>query len=244
MSSATWTIEVETPFKDCYQRANKAGAQKNMRCFPACQEDGHRRSNFCGRPVMCFVSSTSRAELETVQVYAQFCVRGVVKSIKRKGDPPSGAGGGGGPGGGGQAGFAAAAGGDNTGSATFDINSHANEELLATLSRSREAPLKPLIVGTRIHLGRVMARPSNKFAINRECMAWHYGFRSHKSLQNSDHVLRIYIFARPGGRQDLPLMCVAIQDSPGFKIASQRRTSTKAKAGAAKGRGGGCRRCR
>ena len=57
-SSSTQTYRLEfcaehgklLPFKESYQRNNKRGGHKNMRCFPHCG-DNHTNNSFCGRPL-------------------------------------------------------------------------------------------------------------------------------------------------------------------------------------------------
>ena len=44
-------VQVSTTFQKQYIRNNKSNGQKNLRCFPHCAADGHKKSGFCGGSV-------------------------------------------------------------------------------------------------------------------------------------------------------------------------------------------------
>ena len=68
-------LTVDTILKDEYQRNNKRGGQKHLRCFPSCCGEGgsHRTSGFCGQPVVAsFSNLNGRLDLERIWVVASF----------------------------------------------------------------------------------------------------------------------------------------------------------------------------
>lgn len=52
------------PFKSAYQRNNKRGGHKNLRCFPRCGEN-HTNNSFCGRSLRVNLGPASAADVET-----------------------------------------------------------------------------------------------------------------------------------------------------------------------------------
>ena len=50
------------PFKEKYQRNNKKGGQKNLRCFPHCRNGRHVSSGFCGDSIKVHVAVTRVTE--------------------------------------------------------------------------------------------------------------------------------------------------------------------------------------
>ncbi|OQS07819.1 hypothetical protein THRCLA_00189 [Thraustotheca clavata] len=58
-------------FKAHYQRNNKQGGHKNLRCFPNCCNGIHASSGFCGSAVLVQISPTMPCN--QLAVYAAFC---------------------------------------------------------------------------------------------------------------------------------------------------------------------------
>ncbi|EQC42835.1 hypothetical protein SDRG_00554 [Saprolegnia diclina VS20] len=64
-------VRVEGSFRAYYQRNNKQGGHKNLRCFPSCSNGVHTPSGFCGSPVIVHVATTTTRH--DVLVCAEFC---------------------------------------------------------------------------------------------------------------------------------------------------------------------------
>ncbi|KDO27876.1 hypothetical protein SPRG_07148 [Saprolegnia parasitica CBS 223.65] len=58
-------------FRAYYQRNNKKGGLKNLRCFPTCSNGVHMPTGFCGSPVIVHVATTTTRY--DVLVCAEFC---------------------------------------------------------------------------------------------------------------------------------------------------------------------------
>ena len=50
-------------FNNVYKRNNKKGGVKSLRCFPLCTENGHSKSNYCGRGIAMISNSVSTDNL-------------------------------------------------------------------------------------------------------------------------------------------------------------------------------------
>lgn len=55
----------EAGFRDRYQRNNKTGGQKHMRCFPQCSNGVHNKSGFCGDSIGVKITETSSVLLNS-----------------------------------------------------------------------------------------------------------------------------------------------------------------------------------
>mmetsp|Transcript_19064 Transcript_19064/g.31217 ORF Transcript_19064/g.31217 Transcript_19064/m.31217 type:complete len:863 (+) Transcript_19064:435-3023(+) len=59
-------------FNPRYQRNNKRSGQKNLRCFPVCNEGGHLASGFCGRPISCVVEGLQVPKGHLIAAWGEF----------------------------------------------------------------------------------------------------------------------------------------------------------------------------
>jgi hypothetical protein len=64
----------------------------------------------------------------------------------------------------------------------------------------------------------------SEFVFNRARLGWHYGWVSNVHTCESDHVLRCYVFEE---RERGAMVCLAVQDSPSFRVVCSRRLSHK-----------------
>jgi hypothetical protein len=53
---------MESSFGGCYQRTNKQGGKKNIRCFPSCRPEGHRDTGYCGDSVFLRLVTQGRTD--------------------------------------------------------------------------------------------------------------------------------------------------------------------------------------
>ena len=79
-------IRLASVVSGSYQRNNKSGGRKNLRCFPSCHDIGHRRSGFCGGNLVAHVRyGDEGVEGEEID-HSQYWVVGV---FEVKTDKPS-----------------------------------------------------------------------------------------------------------------------------------------------------------
>ncbi|EQC42834.1 hypothetical protein SDRG_00553 [Saprolegnia diclina VS20] len=60
-------------FRPQYQRNNKKGGLKNLRCFPNCCSGIHAATGFCGGSVLVGASAAHVSHRGTIAVFAEFC---------------------------------------------------------------------------------------------------------------------------------------------------------------------------
>ncbi|GBG29669.1 Hypothetical Protein FCC1311_058902 [Hondaea fermentalgiana] len=81
MLRAEW-VDKES-FKERYQRNNKFGGQKNLRCYPTCSVSGHRDSGFCGTSLTCIVQDLPVLDAETeYRAYGEFIICGTKELMR------------------------------------------------------------------------------------------------------------------------------------------------------------------
>ena len=54
-----------------YLRNNKAEGEKNVRCFPQCNSDGHCSSSFCGSSIKATLSAAHIGDRSVILAYHQ-----------------------------------------------------------------------------------------------------------------------------------------------------------------------------
>jgi hypothetical protein len=193
-------------FQPRYQRNNKKGGQKNLRCFPCCRNGRHVSSGFCGDSIrvhvavsritesggikICPISSTAPAVL----AYARFL------NLEGAFDPMV------------------------SGPEVFPGQTIEKYEL-SQYVRDKDHPLNPLFPGILRGAAMESTLQSATFEFNAECKAWHYGWTAPRGqgLSGSDaqHVLEI-LFLKPMGSY---LFCLERLRSDTFSIYSSRRAS-------------------
>mmetsp|Transcript_16911 Transcript_16911/g.32998 ORF Transcript_16911/g.32998 Transcript_16911/m.32998 type:complete len:901 (-) Transcript_16911:113-2815(-) len=87
MLRATWHNKDQ--FKERYQRNNKFGGQKNLRCYPICSKGGHRDSGFCGTALTCTIHDLPPLEAGwEYRSFGEFIVCGTKELMRPNGTIP------------------------------------------------------------------------------------------------------------------------------------------------------------
>ena len=192
-----------TLFKDAYVRTNKVGGQKHLRCFPSCDSNGHNDLNFCGHPIRVQVRSLAGGfplPQSGVHVFAQFVDHAQRSApIKKKGAVV-----------------------DDVQRVDYEVGDEATLTTLQSVCRSLVDPCKPLMSGKLVEGAKGAGGGALTFKVNTERMAFHYGWRSHRSLRDCGHSFRAYAFVEISSGV---LQCIGHGDSPLFTIRSQRRSA-------------------
>ncbi|KAJ0403521.1 hypothetical protein P43SY_010064 [Pythium insidiosum] len=204
-------------FQSRYQRNNKKGGQKNLRCFPCCRNGRHVSSGFCGDSIRVHVAvsriTTSGGVKICPLVASQPAVLAFARFINLDG--------------------------------TFDATVSGPEVVpgqtvekhdILQWVRDKDHPLNPLFPGILRSAAMESSLQSAIFEFNAECKAWHYGWTAPRGqgLSGSDarHVLEI-LFVKPVGSY---LYILERLRSDTFSIYSSRRagntTSVRADADA------------
>ncbi|TDH68531.1 hypothetical protein CCR75_001432 [Bremia lactucae] len=191
-------------FRQRYQRNNKKGGQKNLRCFPCCRHGRHVSSGFCGDSIRVHVAVSRVTKSGGVKLCPIQTVRPAVVAFAR---------------------FINLEG-------SFDVSVSGPEvlpgqtiEKSAILSyvRDKEHPLNPLLSGVLRGAAMEMSSQSAIFEFNAECKAWHYGWTAPRgqgfSGCDAHHVLEV-IFMKPMGSY---MYCLERLHSDQFTIYSSRR---------------------
>lgn len=195
-------------FREKYQRNNKKGGQKNVRCFPCCRNGRHVTSGFCGDSIRVHVAISRITEFGGVKIcpiqtnnhhpavvaYARFI------NLDGAFDPTV------------------------SGPEVLGGQTITKEEVMSFV-RDKERPMNPLIPGVLRGASVETSQQSAIFEFNTECKAWHYGWTAPRGqgLSGSDaqHVLEI-IFMKPLGQY---MFCLERLRSDSFSIYSSRRAS-------------------
>lgn len=193
-------------FQSRYQRNNKKGGQKNLRCFPCCRNGRHVSSGFCGDSIRVHVGVSRVTESGGVKICpiqsSQPIVLTYARFVNLDGafDPTV------------------------SGPDVFPGQTIDKADVLAWV-RDKEHPMNPLFPGILRGAAMETASQSAIFEFNAECKAWHYGWTAPRGqgLSGSDaqHVLEI-LFMKPMGSY---MYCLERLRSDGFSIYSSRRAS-------------------
>ena len=190
-----------TLFKDAYIRTNKVGGQKHLRCFPSCNSNGHNDLGFCGHPIRVQVRSLAGGfplQQSGVHVFAQFVDHAQRSApIKKKGAVV-----------------------DDVQRVDYEVGDEVTLATLRSVCRSLVDPSKPLMSGKLLDAHKRTGGGALTFKVNTERVAFHYGWRSHRSLRDCRHSFRAYAFVEISSGV---LQCIGHGDSPHFTIRSQRR---------------------
>jgi len=157
-------------FKDIYQRNNKRGGLKNLRCFPSCGWR-HKERGFCGRAVelkvtrapsnIHAVSSEEAAQIASdLFSWTEFWK---VDEVPR-----------------------------------YSPGEEVAVTSLEALTRNKEHPSRPLIEGEI--LAERSTPNEVCFEFNRHRRGWHYGWMSNKHSCDALHCLQSYVFVRSANR--------------------------------------------
>ncbi|KAE9021630.1 hypothetical protein PF011_g4853 [Phytophthora fragariae] len=193
-------------FRPRYQRNNKKGGQKNLRCFPCCHNGRHVSSGFCGDSIRVHVAVSRMTESGGVKICPIQTTRPAVLAFAR---------------------FLNLEGTfDQTvsGPEVFPGQTIEKTDVLAWV-RDKEHPMNPLFPGILRGAAMETSSQSAIFEFNAECKAWHYGWTAPRGqgLSGSDaqHVLEV-LFMKPMGSY---MYCLERLRSDGFSIFSSRRAS-------------------
>lgn len=193
-------------FQPRYQRNNKKGGQKNLRCFPCCRNGRHVSSGFCGDSIRVHVAVSRTTESGGVKICPIQTTRPAVLAFAR---------------------FLNLEGAFDTsvsGPEVFPGQTIDKTDVLAWV-RDKEHPLNPLFPGILRGAAMETSTQSTIFEFNAECKAWHYGWTAPRGqgLSGSDaqHVLEI-LFMKPMGSY---MYCLERLRSDPFSIYSSRRAS-------------------
>ncbi|KAL4154748.1 hypothetical protein PRNP1_006864 [Phytophthora ramorum] len=193
-------------FRPRYQRNNKKGGQKNLRCFPCCRNGRHVSSGFCGDSIRVHVAVSRVTESGGVKICPIQTTRPAVLAFAR---------------------FLNLEGTfDQTvsGPEVFPGQTIEKTDVLAWV-RDKQHPMNPLFPGILRGAAMETSSQSAIFEFNAECKAWHYGWTAPRGqgLSGSDaqHVLEV-LFMKPMGSY---MYCLERLRSDGFSIYSSRRAS-------------------
>jgi len=203
----------ETQFRQRYQRNNKRGGLKNLRCFPTCAEC-HKERGFCGRSVVCVVNhpkleisplartsesskcgnrktesaaKLKKRKIEITESHKYMCRAEFVKV----GEP-----------------------------GLVNVGDVVTREFMASQDRSKAEPTKPWVEGDLV-LERSSTHVS-VFEFNKDRKGWHYGWASNKHTCNAKHCLLTYVFER-NPKKSNEFTCINSIRSPSFMLYCRRR---------------------
>jgi hypothetical protein len=184
-------------FSENYQRNNRGGGLKNIKCFPSCRTEGHRESAFCGNSVQLALSLYEGTDANrtgvTYHCFGQFrcamdppmCEVGAVidlDAIQRQC-------------------FSV-----QDGRREGGLAGHVSKSLFSSVSEPSPSLFNSF---------NVTFKPCRWFG-------WHYGWVGHKSKVDTEHCFRVYAFAVAAGGSGAAT-CISTVDSPPFRIFSTRR---------------------
>ena len=202
-SPAAWaeiTILDTHLFRTSYQRNNKRGGQKNVRCFPICaganapiapasyiptaSGAGHNRAGFCGRPVRAHVSVAEGVDPGRVRCFAEF------RPVSAAAEPEG---------------------------RFCERGAIVTEEFAQKMRKWRNNPQGLWFEGKALE-----ERPADGslvFEFNSERAGWHYGWRSNRFRTEERHCLTVMAFLK-----DDALLCLSTARSPPFRVVCGRRS--------------------
>lgn len=193
-------------FQPRYQRNNKKGGQKNLRCFPCCRNGRHVSSGFCGDSIRVHVAVSRITESGGIKICpistTQPAVLAYARFLNLEGafDPAV------------------------SGPEVFPGQTIDRYDLLQYV-RDKGHPLNPLFPGILRGAAMESTLQSAIFEFNAECKAWQYGWTAPRgqgvSGSDAQHVLEI-LFVKPMGSY---LFCLERLRSDTFSIYSSRRAS-------------------
>ncbi|RLN55311.1 hypothetical protein BBP00_00008556 [Phytophthora kernoviae] len=151
-------------FRPRYQRNNKKGGQKNLRCFPCCRNGRHVSSGFCGDSIRVHVAVSRVTESGGVKICPIQTTRPAVLAYAR---------------------FLNLEGTfDQTvsGPEVFPGQTIEKTDVLAWV-RDKQNPMNPLFPGILRGAAMETSSQSAIFEFNAECKAWHYGWTAPRAAE-------------------------------------------------------------
>ena len=166
------TFEPKT-FKSRYQRNNKRGGLKNLRCFPLCGEE-HKERGFCGRPVIVHLQASSAKELDDLVCWARF--RPIAKDdVVEVGDV-----------------VAAADLTNQERSREFPLLPYVSGRALP--KEKLEEVLESWEAASRATRPSAIPKNALSFGFNNDLKGWHYSWASNKHTCDSEHALVVQVY--------------------------------------------------
>lgn len=173
-----------------YQRNNKRGGLKNLRCFPTCAEQ-HKERGFCGRSVVVKLHHSQTTCNEFIRSYehelGQPCIAGFIARAE----------------------FVKC---DQKG--LVELNGVMSYEKMLSFDRSKKQPTKPWVAGE--YMPSVSTPQCSIYEFNKDKKGWHYGWASNKHTCNAKHSLQTYIFQPI---TPTTVKCIALIRSPPFMVS-------------------------
>jgi hypothetical protein len=188
------SFERGTQFEPRYQRNNKRGGLKNLRCFPSCGPS-HKARGFCGRSVVVHVDACAPLASPPTGALAEQSALDLVMLAEfvPASNPPR-----------------------------FTNGEFVDTANYAGLLRTAEDPLRALIPADGALASEGGGAQRWQFELNRKKKGWHYGWTANKHSCNTLHCLRVYVLCRLPGLADT-LLCKGSHSSPTFVLYCRRR---------------------
>jgi len=161
-------------FQKLYQRNNKRGGLKNLRCFPLCGEI-HRERGFCGRPVILKMQMTQPKDEEKKEFvcWAQLYPHELPPAIDTQAVIPL---------------------------TTLAALERSKTEPRNPLIKGEPVSLQELQHELPDFKDVSPLKPNERFfAFNLETKGWHYGWGSNKHSCNALHCFQVYVFEKAKG---------------------------------------------
>lgn len=193
-------------FNTSYQRNNKTGGKKHLRCFPCCGPD-HKSSRACEVALRVrFANPNISPQSDRMYIaLARFLPLNEDGKTVCEEDLT-----------------------DRLGD--IELGTDITTERIAQFERSPDAPFEPLYSAKLVQFS-----PSSVLFEFRE-RAWHYGWKGGRYKQSTEHLLRVYVLEGSmsmikNGKLNVasnePLRCIAKLSSPSFTVYSSRSAPSK-----------------
>jgi hypothetical protein len=205
-------------WKDNYHRNNKSGGLKNMRCFPHCTDNHHRKTGFCGAPMQLLVLRPTAGDCPSASppaspagareseseffVWAEICPELERRAVGGKSDVKKGP------------------------ALDVHVGAVVAQNVALSVERCAAHPFRPWIPGRVTMTIPNGARSVDLFEVHHDRRGWHYSFVANKHLSDLKHCVRAYVFVAEGAEH---LRCVAVATSPSFTLTSRRVTDRAAR---------------
>jgi hypothetical protein len=191
------SFERGTLFEPRYQRNNKRGGLKNLRCFPSCGPS-HKARGFCGRSVVVHVDVCAPLSSEAGSRTGALAEQSALDLVMLAEFVPA------------------------SNAPRFTNGEFVDTAHYAGLLRTAEDPLRALIPADGAHVSAGGGALRWQFELNRKKKGWHYGWTANKHSCNTLHCLRVYVLCKLPGLADT-LLCKGSHSSPTFVLYCRRR---------------------
>jgi hypothetical protein len=186
-----------TLFEPRYQRNNKRGGLKNLRCFPSCGPS-HKARGFCGRSVIVQVDASAPLAREAGEPSGELAEQSALDLVVLAEFVPA------------------------SSAPRFANGAFVEAADYAGLMRTAEEPLRALIPADSVKVSSRSGALRWLFELNRKRKGWHYGWTANKHSCNTPHCLRVYVLCKVPGLPHM-LLCKGSISSPSFVLYCRRR---------------------